>query len=75
MTNIGSIDRMIRFIAGLLLIVLPLVPPTESWFASLGNWTWAVLAVGIVMVATAALRTCPAYTLFGITTCSRKPAK
>lgn len=72
MTNIGSADRTIRFIVGLLLIVLPLIPPTASWFAPLGNWNWAVLAVGIVMVVTAALRICPAYALFGIATCPRK---
>ncbi|MBN9601018.1 MAG: DUF2892 domain-containing protein [Afipia sp.] len=72
MTNIGSADRTIRFIVGLLLIVLPLIPPTASWFAPLGNWSWAVLAVGLVMVVTAALRICPAYALLGMTTCPRK---
>jgi hypothetical protein len=72
MANIGSADRTIRFIVGLLLIVLPLIPPTASWFAPLGDWAWAVLIVGLVMVVTAALRICPAYALFGITTCPRK---
>ena len=68
MVNIGSADRAIRFVVGFLLIVLPFIPPTASWFTALGNWTWAVVAVGLVMVVTAALRTCPAYTLFGIST-------
>lgn len=72
MANIGSADRTIRFIVGLLLILLPLIPPTASWFTPLGNWSWAVFAVGVVMVVTAALRICPAYALFGITSCPRK---
>jgi hypothetical protein len=72
MTNIGSADRTIRFIVGILLIVLPFIAPTASWFAPLGSWTWAVVAVGIVMVVTAALRICPAYALFGISSCPRK---
>jgi membrane protein YdbS with pleckstrin-like domain len=72
MANIGSADRTIRFVIGFLLIVLPFIAPTASWFAPLGNWTWVVVAVGIVMVVTAALRICPAYAVFGITSCPRK---
>ncbi len=71
MVNIGSADRAIRFVIGLLLIVLPLIPPTASWFAPLGNWTWAVLAVGVVLALTATVRVCPAYMLLGVNTCSR----
>lgn len=72
MVNIGSVDRSIRFVAGILLIVLPFLPPTAPWFASLGNWVWAVVVVGIVMLVTAAIRFCPAYVPFGITTRSQK---
>jgi hypothetical protein len=72
MVNVGSLDRTIRFVAGILLIVLPFLPPTAPWFAALGNWTWVLLVVGIVMAATAAMRFCPAYALFGVTTCGRK---
>ncbi|MBV5270239.1 MAG: DUF2892 domain-containing protein [Afipia sp.] len=72
MVNVGSLDRTIRFSVGILLIVLPFLPPTAPWFAALGNWTWALLAVGIIMAATAAMRFCPAYALFGVSTCGRK---
>jgi hypothetical protein len=72
MVNVGSLDRTIRFSVGILLIVLPFLPPTAPWFAALGNWTWALLVVGIIMAATAAMRFCPAYALFGVSTCDRK---
>lgn len=66
MSNVGNIDRSLRFIVGLLLIVLPFV---TSSFASWGSWRYAAVAVGVVMLATAVFRFCPAYTLFGIRTC------
>ncbi len=57
--NVGSLDRMIRLVAGAILVVLGL------WLG--GGWLWAVL-VGAVLVATALLRVCPAYTLLHIRT-------
>lgn len=66
MSNVGTIDRSLRFIVGLMLIVLPFV---TSSLASWGNWRYALVAVGVVMLATAVFRFCPAYTLFGIRTC------
>lgn len=55
--NIGSIDRVVRITAGILLIGIGLV--FKSWWG----------AVGIVPLATAFLRWCPAYTIFGLNTC------
>jgi hypothetical protein len=72
MTNVGSIDRGVRFLAGLVLIALSFLPPSAPVLASLGTWRWAFAAVGVVMLATAALRFCPAYTLLGMSTCPRK---
>lgn len=66
MSNVGTIDRSLRFIVGLMLIVLPFV---MSSLASWGNRRYAAVAVGVVMLATAVFRFCPAYTLFGIRTC------
>jgi hypothetical protein len=60
-TNIGSTDRLLRLVVGLAL--LSLVVLLE------GNVRWIGL-VGIVPLATAFLRWCPAYTLFGIDTCA-----
>jgi O-antigen ligase len=58
--NMGSIDRIVRFVVGALLIVLALT-------GTIGAWGW----IGIVPLATAALNFCPAYTLLGINTCGR----
>lgn len=66
MTNVGSLDRTIRFIVGAILLALPFVAP---FFAAWGAWKFAVVAVGVVMLATALFRFCPAYTLLGIRTC------
>lgn len=66
MTNLGSIDRLIRLILGAILIVLPLV---TNLFAGWGSWQYAVSIIGAVLVLTAAFRFCPAYMLFGIRTC------
>lgn len=66
MTNVGSIDRIIRLILGALLIVLPFA---TTLFAGWGSWQYAVSVIGAVLVLTAVIRFCPAYALFGIRTC------
>jgi len=71
MANVGTVDRGARFIAGLVLLVLALLPPAAPILADLGSWRWAVAAIGAVMIATAAIRFCPAYTLLGMNTCKR----
>lgn len=60
--NVGTIDRILRVIAGLVLIALALgyVPGYQS------VWGWA----GIVPLATGLFGTCPVYALFGFKTCS-----
>lgn len=70
MTNIGSLDRAIRFLVGAALILTPFLAPAlfEAW----GAWRFLVIAIGLVLVVTAALRVCPAYLLFGIRTCARQ---
>lgn len=59
--NVGSIDRIVRIIAGIALLAFALVGP-ETGYNYLGF-------IGIVPLATALLGWCPAYTLFGIKTC------
>ena len=54
--NVGSVDRVIRFILGAIIIILGLY--FRSW--------WGV--VGIVPIVTAALNFCPAYSLIGVST-------
>lgn len=72
MVNVGSLDRAVRFVLGAVLLVLPFV--LSAAFAALGEWRFALAAVGAVLLATAVFRICPAYALFGIRTCDRPRA-
>lgn len=58
-TNIGTVDRMLRLVVGIVLIALTL-------FGVIGLWGW----LGLVPIATAFLRFCPAYAIFGVKTCA-----
>ena len=58
--NIGSIDRVIRIIAGLVLLSLIVLMPEAPW-------RWVGL-IGIVPLATAIIGWCPAYSLIGMNT-------
>ena len=55
--NVGEADRMIRFTAGIGIIVLGVV--YHSWWG----------ALGIVPIVTGAIRWCPGYLPFHISTC------
>ena len=59
--NVGNIDRILRIVAGLVLLSLIFIGP-KTW--------WGLL--GIVPLATAFMRTCPAYSILGVNTCERK---
>lgn len=65
--NVGKIDRLFRAIPGIVLIVLPFM----SGMTVFQNSAVTVLAVitGIVLMATAAMRFCPIYRVFGLRTC------
>ena len=69
MQNVGSLDRMLRLVAGAVLLASAFVPPMAGWVAGWGNWKYALTLWGAVMIATALFRFCPAYTLLGIRTC------
>lgn len=65
-TNEGTIDRVIRVVAGIALLALTVVGPKTLWGL-----------VGIVPLATGLLGTCPLYSIVGLSTCpsnSRKTA-
>ncbi|MEO5706564.1 MAG: DUF2892 domain-containing protein [Alteraurantiacibacter sp.] len=57
-TNVGSIDRLLRIIVGVVLIALVFVGPQTPW-----GW------LGLIPLATGLLRTCPLYSLIGVNTC------
>lgn len=55
--NVGNADRLVRIVLGLGII---------AWGVIAQNWLGAI---GLVPLATAFMRWCPAYLPFGITTC------
>ena len=60
-TNEGGIDRMVRIVAGLVLLGLMAM-------GTIGWWGW----LGVVPLATGLIGWCPAYTLLGMNTCAMK---
>lgn len=63
--NMGSIDRALRLIVGLALLVL-------AFATNIGGqgWVhWAMIAVGAVFSLTAVVGLCPLYSIVGIRTC------
>lgn len=58
--NVGSLDRVLRLLAGLILIgyAVPIGFPQNGW-----NWVgW----IGMVPLATAVIGSCPLYSVFGL---------
>lgn len=66
-TNMGTMDRALRLVLGVALIAAALF---SGWAVFDGvALKYGAVIIGIVMVATAALRFCPLYTLLGVKTC------
>lgn len=60
-SNVGGIDRTVRIVLGLALIVMTLT-------GTIGVWGW----LGIVPLLTGVIGWCPPYAIFGINTCAMK---
>lgn len=65
--NVGPVDRLIRIVIGIVLIVAPYVITSDLWTNPLVRW--AVPAIGAVLILTALFRFCPLYRLIGANTC------
>jgi hypothetical protein len=65
--NLGNLDRVIRIILGLALIVAPLLNIPAVWSSAV--LSYGSMAVGLVLVVTGLFRFCPIYRIFGISTC------
>ncbi len=61
MGNVGGIDRILRIVVGIALIIATLM-------GAIGVWGW----IGIVPLLTGIFSTCPAYKLLGVNTCKLK---
>jgi hypothetical protein len=59
--NVGGIDRILRIVAGLVLIALAAT-------GTVGAWGW----IGVVPLLTGAVGFCPLYPLVGMNTCPMK---
>jgi hypothetical protein len=65
--NVGTVDRALRVVIGLLLIAyaIPIGFSASGW-----NWVgW----IGVVPILTAVMGNCPAYSILGISSCSVQP--
>lgn len=60
-SNVGGIDRILRIVAGVVLVGLAATN-------TVGVWGW----IGIVPLATGAMGFCPLYPLIGLNTCPKK---
>ncbi|OGT18860.1 MAG: hypothetical protein A2V90_02795 [Gammaproteobacteria bacterium RBG_16_57_12] len=56
--NVGTIDRVIRIVLGLVLISLVFVGPQTPW-----GW------IGVILLATGLVSFCPLYKILGISSC------
>jgi len=59
--NIGTIDRVLRILVGVVLIALA-ATGTVGW------WGW----IGVVPLITGLVRSCPAYSILGVSSCPLK---
>lgn len=59
--NVGGIDRVLRIVAGLVLVALAAT-------GKIGAWGW----LGLIVLATGVFSFCGAYTLLGLNTCPMK---
>ncbi|ENZ74989.1 MULTISPECIES: DUF2892 domain-containing protein [Ralstonia] len=57
--NVGTVDRVLRIVVGLVLIGLAAT-------GRIGAWGW----IGIVPLLTGIVRVCPAYSILGVKTCA-----
>ena len=59
--NVGSIDRILRLVVGLILAGLFFYQPDAGY-------RWVVLIVGLILVGTAGMSFCPIYRILGMST-------
>ena len=64
--NVGAADRIVRLVVGLVLVALPFVTNIGLVQSTIG--TIISVVVGLVLIGTAAMKTCPLYSVLGIRT-------
>jgi hypothetical protein len=64
--NVGSVDRILRIVVGLVLLSLFFIYP--------GAWWRHYTLIGVVPLLTGLMSTCPLYSILGLSTCPVKRA-
>lgn len=62
--NVGPVDRILRIVAGLVILSLFFIYP--------GAWWRYYTLIGVVPLLTGLMSTCPLYSILGISTCRTK---
>lgn len=65
-TNVGAVDRIIRVVIGVALLAFFFLAPDSPW-------RWVGL-IGVVPLLTAAIGSCPLYTILGMSSCPARPS-
>lgn len=65
--NVGTIDRVLRAVLGVVLLYLAFASGLPLFDGALFKYGAAV--IGVVMLVVAAVRVCPLYSILGIKTC------
>ena len=63
--NVGTADRIIRFLLGFVIIIVGIIPAMEAWRIPL-------FVFGAILLLTSFMKLCFFYKLFGIDTRRRK---
>ena len=64
--NMGTLDRALRIVIGLMALWLAFFSTTA--FAQ-GGLFWLAVVVGVIMLLTSVVGNCPLYRLIGVKTC------
>ncbi len=60
MCNVGGIDRILRVVAGLIILSLVFIGPQTPW-----GW------IGLIPLLTGAIGFCPLYPIIGFSSCKK----
>jgi hypothetical protein len=64
--NVGTIDRVVRIVLGIVLIGIFVLNMVSA------PWSYLVVLIGIIALATGAFGTCALYSLLGLNTLGKK---
>jgi hypothetical protein len=62
-TNEGTVDRVLRIVAGIGILSLTVIGPKTGW-----------ALFGLVPLVTGLVGNCPLYSVFGLNTCAKMPS-